>query len=401
MTMKYDIIIIGAGIVGLATALRIKEKSPETKVLILEKEGTVAKHQTGNNSGVIHSGIYYRPGSLKAINCMTGYRDMINFCDENNIAYDLCGKLIVATAKEELGRMEDLYRRAKENGLKDITRLKGDELNQYEPHVKGIAGLYLPYTGITNYKLVAIKMKELFENKFGGTVLLNEEVKSVRKQSEEIIIGTSNNEFTAGMMVNTAGLFSDRIAELSGMHPGVRIIPFRGEYYTLVKEKEYLVKNLIYPIPDPKFPFLGVHFTRMIAGGIEAGPNAVFAFKREAYRKSNFSFRDSWDSFSWPGFQKLMFRYAGMGLGEFYRSYNKAAFTKALQRLIPEIRQEDLVQGIRGVRAQACDKKGNLIDDFLFAEEERIINVLNSPSPAATASLSIGKTIAGKVLDRL
>jgi L-2-hydroxyglutarate oxidase len=297
--------------------------------------------------------------------------------------------------------MEDLFRRAKENGLSEIKRLQADELTQYEPHVKGIAGMYLPYTGITDYKLVALKMQELFENKFGGEVILNEEVKAVRKIKDEIILATGNNEFKTKIMVNTAGLFSDRVAAISGMHPDVRVIPFRGEYYTLVKEKEYLVKNLIYPIPDPKFPFLGVHFTRMVGGGIEAGPNAVFAFKREAYRKNNFSFRDTWESFSWPGFQKLMVRYAGMGLGEFYRSYNKAAFTKALQRLIPEIRQEDLVRGITGVRAQACDKKGNLIDDFLFAEEERIINVLNSPSPAATASLSIGKAIAGKALMKL
>ncbi len=399
--MKYDIIIVGAGIVGLASALKIKENSPEKRVLVLEKEGKVAQHQTGNNSGVIHSGIYYRPGSLKAQNCLSGYREMINFCDENYIGYERCGKLIVATAKEELGRMEDLYRRARENGLTEIKKLQGAELKEYEPHVKGIAGMYLPYTGITDYKLVAFKMQEIFEKKFGGKVMLKEEVKSIKKNNNEIRVTTENNEHTAKIMVNTAGLFSDRVAELSGMHPGVRIIPFRGEYYTLVKEKEYLVKNLIYPIPDPKFPFLGVHFTRLISGGIEAGPNAVFAFKREAYRKNSFSLKDSWESLTWPGFQKLMIRYAGMGLGEFYRSYNKAAFTKALQNMLPEIRQADLVRGITGVRAQACDKKGNLIDDFLFAEEERIINVLNSPSPAATASLSIGRTIAGKALEKL
>jgi L-2-hydroxyglutarate oxidase len=266
MSMKFDVTIVGAGIVGLATALKIKEKSPDTRVLVLEKEGKAAQHQTGNNSGVIHSGIYYRPGSLKAQNCLSGYRDMIGFCEENGIAYERCGKLIVATAKEELGRMEDLFRRAKENGLSEIKRLQADELTQYEPHVKGIAGMYLPYTGITDYKLVALKMQELFENKFGGEVILNEEVKAVRKIKDEIILATGNNEFKTKIMVNTAGLFSDRVAAISGMHPDVRVIPFRGEYYTLVKEKEYLVKNLIYPIPDPKFPFLGVHFTRMVGG---------------------------------------------------------------------------------------------------------------------------------------
>ncbi len=398
--MNHDVIIIGAGIVGLATALKIKEKKPDLKVAIIEKEGGVARHQTGNNSGVIHSGIYYKPGSLKAQNCLKGYRLLLDFCDEHGITYELCGKIIVSTGENELGPLENLFNRGMQNGLDKITKLGAGQLKEYEPHVAGIAGLLVPYTGIVDYRLVAAKMKELFENKYGGMIFLSDEVESISDHSEGMKIRTVNSEYTARLVINTAGLFSDRIARLTTPDLDIRIIPFRGEYYKLSPEKEYLVKNLIYPVPDPNFPFLGVHFTRMMKGGVEAGPNAVFAFMREGYHKSDISLNDLYDSLSWKGFRKIMMKYTRMGLGEYHRSFSKPAFTRALQKLIPEIVKEDLVKGGAGVRAQACDRNGNLIDDFLFTETQNVINVLNAPSPGATASLSIGESIAAKALSR-
>ncbi len=398
--MKHDIVIVGAGIVGLATALKIKEKNPDLKIAILEKEDQIALHQTGNNSGVIHSGIYYKPGSLKARNCLHGYELLLGFCEQQEIEYELCGKIIVATSEQELGPLENLYKRGIENGLKKIKKLGPEELKIYEPHVAGISGLHVPYTGIVDYLKVAGKMKELFEDKWGGSVFLNDKVTNISENGGRMLVKTAKDEYSAQLVINTAGLFSDRIARLTTPDLNVRIIPFRGEYYKLSPEKEYLVKNLIYPVPDPNFPFLGVHFTRMMRGGVEAGPNAVFAFMREGYHKSDISIGDLYDSLSWKGFRKIMMKYTRMGLGEYHRSFSKPAFTKALQRLIPEIIKEDLVPGGAGVRAQACDKYGNLIDDFLFTENEKVINVLNAPSPAATASLSIGESIAEKALTR-
>jgi len=398
--MNFDVVIIGGGIVGLATALKTKELNPSLEIGILEKENEIASHQTGNNSGVIHSGIYYKPGSLKAENCIRGYQYMLDFCRVNSVPYELTGKIIVATRNEELPGLENLYLRGLANGLSKIQKLEKEKLIDFEPHVAGIAGLFVPYTGIVDYKEVCRKMAEIFKEKYDGKIFTNHKVIDISVGNKEVQVITENRTFTTKLIVNTAGLFSDRIAALSGISPDLRIIPFRGEYYKLKPEKEYLVKNLIYPVPDPNFPFLGVHFTRMQRGGVEAGPNAVFAFKREGYTKTDLSLPDLWDSLSWPGFQKVMFKYTLMGLGEYYRSYNKGAFTKALQRLIPEIKSGDLIPGGAGIRAQACDRKGNLIDDFVFAETERVINVLNAPSPAATASLSIGENIAKKAVSR-
>jgi L-2-hydroxyglutarate oxidase len=399
--MKYDIVIIGGGIVGLATALKLLELKPDLKLAILEKEEGVARHQTGHNSGVIHSGIYYKPGSLKALNCRRGYQQLIEFCERENIRYELCGKLIVATREEELAVMENYYKRGLENGLEKIKKLSAGEMKEYEPHASGLGAILVPYTGIIDYLEVSEKMAEIIRNKYGADIHLNSKVTDIRLFHGYSEIETSQTVFTATLGINTAGLFSDEIAEMNMDRLDVRIIPFRGEYYELKKEKEYLVKNLIYPVPDLNFPFLGVHYTRMIHGGVEAGPNAVFAFKKEGYKKSDISMRDLGRSLSWKGYLKVMMKYWQMGLGEYYRSYNKNAFTRALQRLLPEIRKEDLIPGGSGVRAQACDRIGNLADDFILVENEHIINVLNAPSPAATAALSIGQTIAEKALERL
>ncbi len=398
--MSFDVVIIGGGIVGLATALKSKELNPSLKICLLEKEDGLARHQTGNNSGVIHSGIYYKPGSLKASNCLRGYSHLLDFCRNNEIPYEITGKVIVATRPGELKSLDDLYQRGLSNGLCDIKKLNRDQLAEYEKHVAGIAGLYVPSTGIVDYKNVCRKIAELFVEKYGGVIYTSHEVRGITYDGKLAHIRTTGNEFSAKLVVNTAGLFSDRVARFTSEKQDLKIIPFRGEYYKLKPEKEYLVKNLIYPVPDPNFPFLGVHFTRMINGGVEAGPNAVFAFKREGYRKTDVSIPDLWDSLSWPGFQKVMLKYTRMGLGEYYRSFNKSAFTRALQRLVPEISSEDLIPGGAGIRAQACDRQGKLIDDFFIAENNRAINVLNAPSPAATASLSIGETIARKVVSR-
>lgn len=399
--MNSDVIIIGGGIVGLSTALKLAETGPHLKITLLEKEKDVSLHQTGNNSGVIHSGIYYRPGSLKATNCLRGFDMLIKFADEHQIPYELCGKLIIATHKRELPRLEDLYKRGIANGLNKIHRLGPSQVKEYEPHVNAIEAIHLPYTGIIDYRAVSLKIKEIIESKYGVNVNLNQEVKALNKHSgEEILVLTQKDEYRAKLIINTTGLFSDRIARLTHKNVPYRIIPFRGEYYKIRPERRGLVKNLIYPVPDPEFPFLGVHFTRMINGEIEAGPNAVFSFKREGYRKTSFSFTDTWSSLSWPGFQKVMFGHLGMGIGEIYRSFSKSAFTQALQRLVPEIQRKDLVRGGAGVRAQACDIRGKLIDDFLFLEDRNFLHVLNAPSPAATASLSIGQHIAEKALQR-
>ncbi len=398
--MNFDVVIIGGGIVGLSTALKTKELNPSLKICILEKEEQLAQHQTGNNSGVIHSGIYYRPGSLKAENCIRGYHYLIEFCKKHDIPFKLNGKIIVATLPKELPGLENLYQRGLANGLVNTRKLAKEEISEYEPHVAGIAGIFVPYTGIVDYKEVSRKMAEIFFEKYHGYIYTGHKVLGIESGNGECIIRTSQKDISAKLYVNTGGLFSDRIAGFEGKKAELKIIPFRGEYYKLKPEKEYLVKNLVYPVPDPDFPFLGVHFTRMINGGVEAGPNAVFAFKREGYKKTDISITDLWDSLSWPGFQKVMLKYTRMGLGEYYRSFNKNAFTRALQRLVPEITSDDLVAGGAGIRAQACDRNGKLIDDFFFSETERSINVLNAPSPAATASLSIGETIAKKVVSR-
>jgi len=394
--MNADIVIVGGGIVGLATAYHLTEKYPNKKILVLEKEDEVAHHQTGNNSGVIHSGLYYKPGSLKAKNCIDGYHMMIQFCDEHQIPYDLCGKVVVATDKSELGRLRDLFDRGRENGLEGLEMLDQARLKEIEPHLAGIQGILVPQTGIVNYKQVCQKLAEIITQR-GGEIHLNTLVQSMKETADNVQITTSTISVECQLIINCAGLYSDEVAKMHLGKLDTRIIPFRGEYFELTAEAEHLVKHLIYPVPDPNFPFLGVHFTRMIGGGIEAGPNAVFAFKKEGYLRTDFNFKEFFGSLLWPGFQKVMFKYWKTGLGEMYRSFSKKAFTKALQRLIPEVQEEHLVPAPAGVRAQACDRTGGLLDDFKIVHEKRAIHVINAPSPAATSSLSIGKTISDMV----
>lgn len=398
--MKYDFIIIGGGIVGLATSWRLKQNHPELKIAILEKEKAVAAHQTGHNSGVIHSGIYYKPGSLKAKNCIAGYQQMIEFCDEYGIPYDLCGKVIVATSEAELPELDKLYERGLANGLNKISLLSKEETKEIEPHISAIKSIKVPYTGIIDYTQVCEKLAELCMG-LGVDIFLGHQVEKIDVSIHSAQIITAQKTFECAHYINCAGLYSDKVAGLNNNSLDTRIIPFRGEYYMLRPEKRGLVKNLIYPVPDPNFPFLGVHFTRMIDGGVEAGPNAVFAFKREGYQMSDVDIRELFESLAWPGFRKVMMKYWKTGLGEFYRSFSKAAFTKALQKLIPEVQEDDLIPAEAGVRAQACDKFGGLIDDFKIIEEARAIHILNAPSPAATSSLSIGKTIAEMAAKRI
>lgn len=395
----YDITIIGGGIVGLATALQLKKTNPFLNILLLEKEDELAKHQTGNNSGVIHSGLYYKPGSLKATNCIHGYHLLIDFCKENEIPFDLCGKIVVATNENELPLLENLYVRGQQNGLQNLKKLGKKELLEHEPHVAGLAGIFVPQTGIVDYKIVAQKYGDLIQSK-GGQINLGEKVLDIQSSEDKSVVITQKASYTTKLVINCAGLYSDKVARMTIPNLNVKIIPFRGEYYKLTKEKEYLVKNLIYPVPDPNFPFLGVHFTRMAKGGVEAGPNAVLAFKREGYKKSDINLSELGETLAWPGFRKVASKYWRTGFGEMYRSFSKAAFTKALQKLIPEIVESDLAPGGAGVRAQACDRNGGLVDDFLILEENKVINVCNAPSPAATSSLAIGETVSKLALAR-
>lgn len=398
--MVYDIVVIGAGIVGLASSLKLLEKNPSLKLLIIEKEDSIAKHQTGNNSGVIHSGIYYKPGSLKAQNCVRGYKMLLDFCEKNNIEHNICGKVIVAVTPEEIPYMEKLLERGKENGLNGLRKLSKEEVEEIEPHVQCRAGIFVPQTGIIDYKEVAKKYLELIQN-FGGQIQFNQTVTGIKIKSDYCEVNTENGSFESKFVVTCSGLHSDRIAKMTHPDLPIRIIPFRGEYYKIKKEKRHFVKSLIYPVPDPAFPFLGVHFTRMIDGEVEAGPNAVLAFKREGYSKTSFSARDTIETFLWKGFHKVVKKNWKTGLGEYYRSLNKSAFVKELQKMIPEIRSDDLEKGGAGVRAQACSKDGGLLDDFYIVEDKRIFHVCNAPSPAATSSLSIGDYISGKVLTQL
>ncbi|HSJ68792.1 MAG TPA: L-2-hydroxyglutarate oxidase [Anditalea sp.] len=398
--MEYDIIIIGGGIVGLATGLKILQRRNELKVAILEKESELAKHQTGNNSGVIHSGLYYKPESLKAKNCIQGYYELLNFCDEENIPYELTGKVVVATRKEQVPVLDTLLARGIANGLNGTRSITLDELKEYEPHCAGVAAIHVPQTGIVDYKRVALAYGDKFK-KLGGEIITDCKVIGGSVNNHSYHTQTTKGDFVSQLLINCAGLYSDKVAQMNcDQESSVKIIPFRGEYYKLKPEKEYLVNNLIYPVPDPNFPFLGVHFTRMMRGGVEAGPNAVLAFKREGYKRSDINIRELAESLAWPGFQKVAAKYWKTGFGEMYRSFSKAAFTKALQELIPELQESDLIDGGAGVRAQACDKDGGLVDDFSITENQIAINVLNAPSPAATSSLSIGGTIATMALKR-
>lgn len=398
--MQYDVIVIGGGAVGLATALQLVNRNPQLKVILLEKENAVANHQTGNNSNVIHSGIYYKPGSLKAKNCIHGYNLLLDFCKQYDVPHNICGKVIVATAENELPLLKNIFDRGQQNGLQNLKMLNASELKEYEPHVAGIAGIHVPQTGIVDYRVVAEKYADVLQQK-GGEIKLGEKVVDIRFSTNQVEVITPKATYSSKLVVNCAGLYSDKIARLTSQHVNVKIIPFRGEYYKLKKEKEYLVKTLIYPVPDPNFPFLGVHFTTMVGGGVECGPNAVLAFKREGYKKSDINLAELGETLAWPGFRKVVAKYWRTGVGEMYRSYSKAAFTEALQKLLPEIKEEDLIEGGAGVRAQACDRTGGLLDDFMILEEKLAINVCNAPSPAATSSLSIGETVAELVKKRL
>ncbi|GAB4328621.1 MAG: L-2-hydroxyglutarate oxidase [Calditrichia bacterium] len=388
----YDVAVIGGGIVGTATAMALSANR-SISIVILEAENKLAAHQTGNNSGVIHSGLYYKPGSLKARNCVSGREKLYEFCKKYDIPHDNCGKVVVATAEEEIPRLKNLYERGQQNGLEGLKWLEPEEIKEYEPHVAGIAGLFVPQTGIVDYNAVTEKYAELVREK-GGEVKLNCRLIGFRKDNQSLVLETTQGEIRAKNLVNCAGLQSDRVAKMCGVEPGLKIVPFRGEYYEIKKEKQYLVKNLIYPVPDPQFPFLGVHFTRMIHGGVEAGPNAVLAFKREGYTKTSISVKDSLETLFYSGFFHLAKKHWKMGFGEMYRSFVKSAFVKALQRLIPELQEEDVTPGGAGVRAQALEPNGFLVDDFKLVEAPHMVHVLNAPSPAATASISIGETIA-------
>ena len=388
----YDIAVIGGGIIGLSTALALTS-GQSLSLVVLEAEKELASHQTGNNSGVIHSGLYYKPGSLKARYCVEGQKAMYRFCQEHGIAHEQCGKVVVATSEREIPALNTLEERGRANGLPDIKHLGPEEIKEYEPHVTGIAGLFVPESGIVDYKQVSETCAGLVEQA-GGAIQKSSRVTGIERRRDEIILNTGQGEVHVRYLVNCGGLQSDRIARMCGLNPGLKIVPFRGEYYQLAPERHSLVRNLIYPVPDPAFPFLGVHFTRMIHGGIEAGPNAVPAFKRAGYTRTSFSLPDAWETLTYGGFLKLAARYWRVGAGEYYRSFSKRAFVSALQKLIPELGHDDVYPAGAGVRAQALAPDGVLIDDFHIVKAERMVHVLNAPSPAATASLIIGRYIA-------
>jgi len=395
---KQDIIIIGAGIVGLSTAMKLLEKSPDLSVTILEKEADIAVHQTGHNSGVMHSGIYYTPGSLRAKNCQTGYKQLVDFCDENDVEYDICGKIIVAVDEEEVSRLEDVFDRGQANGLNGIRMIASEEVEEIEPNIQAKKGIWVPQTGIVHFPDVAKKILERFR-KMGGELILNAKVTNILVQADEVIVETTKGAFHTEQMINCAGLYADKVAEMTGNQAGLSIIPFRGEYYRLLPEKEYLVKNLVYPTPNPAFPFLGVHFTRMIKGGIEAGPNAVFAFAREGYSNKDVNLKELFGALKFSGFRKLGRKHWRFGLDEMKRSYSKRHFYNALRRMMPELEMEDVEYYRAGVRAMALGKDGEVVDDFVITTNKRVLNVWNAPSPAATACFSIGDHISGMALE--
>jgi L-2-hydroxyglutarate oxidase LhgO len=394
-----DAAIIGGGIVGAATAYRLLERFPRLKVALLEKEAELGLHQTGRNSGVLHSGIYYRPGSLRAQNCREGKLAMQQFCEREQIPFALCGKVIVATSDAELPRLRDIFDRGQANGV-SCEIIDRDRLSELEPHAAGVAAIHVPEAGIVDYRAVCLRMAEIVREQ-GGEILTAAEVTGICDRGDKVVIESLAGDVEARWAITCAGLYSDRIIRLSGQTPPAKIVPFRGEYYTLKPDAHHLCRGLIYPVPDPKFPFLGVHFTRMISGGVECGPNAVLAFSREGYRMRDISLRDLSESLTYSGFLRMAMRNWRTGLGEMWRSVSKSAFVKALQTLVPEIREEHLVPAPAGVRAQALGRDGKLVDDFVFQETERIIHVGNAPSPAATASLNIGKLIVDKLASRI
>jgi len=399
MPKTADVAIIGGGIVGLATAYQITQLYSGRRVVVLEKEQELAHHQTGHNSGVLHSGIYYKPGSLKAVNCRAGKKAMEEFCAAEGIAYEICGKVIVAVDDAELPALEQIYERGQANGV-NCTLIERGRLAELEPHARGVRAIHVPEAGIVDYRQVCERLAERVRQR-DGEVVTNARVTAMHRNGEHVVLTSTAGDVTASQVVNCAGLQCDRMTARSGQKPGAKIVPFRGEYYEVRPEAHYLCKNLIYPVPDPNFPFLGVHFTRMIGGGVECGPNAVLAFAREGYRKRDINLADLAESLTYSGFLKMAAKYWKAGLGEMWRSVSKAAFVKALKRLVPEIRAEHLEPAPAGVRAQAVTPDGALVDDFLIQETDRVINVGNAPSPAATASLNIGRLIAERLGPRL
>lgn len=398
--MNYDAVIVGGGIVGLATAFRLLDARPQFKLLLLEKESKLAAHQTGNNSGVLHSGLYYKPGSEKAKLSVEGLKQMTAFCREHGIAHEICGKIVVATSENELPRLENLWQRGNDNGLQGLRKLNPQQIREIEPHAAGLAAIHVPQEGIVDYLAVCEKFGELIRKR-NGEIRLNARVKKIITDGNEKILKTSTGNFRAKFVITCGGLHSDRLVKASGQKASAKIIPFRGEYYKIKQERQFLVRNLIYPVPDPKFPFLGVHFTRLIHGEIEGGPNAVLAFAREGYRWSKINPRDLAESLCFPGLWKFLANYPSICGYEIWRSLSKKEFCRSLQKLVPEIREDDLETGGAGVRAQAMTFDGKLVEDFYFEEARGILHVVNAPSPAATASLTIGQKISERVLAQL
>jgi (S)-2-hydroxyglutarate dehydrogenase len=398
--MAHDVMVIGGGIVGLATAMRLLEMRPGLRLVLLEKEAALARHQSGHNSGVLHSGLYYKPGSEKAKLSVNGLQEMVAFCREHGIAWSQCGKIVVATTAEELPRLENLWQRGNANGLAGLRKLTPEQIREIEPHAAGLAAIHVPQEGIVDYPAVCEKLGELIRRQ-GGELRVKVRVLKLVPRNHEWIAETSSGEIGARFVVTCGGLHADRLVRAAGQTPAAKIIPFRGEYYKIKLGRQRLVRHLIYPVPDPKFPFLGVHFTRLIHGGIEAGPNAVLALAREGYRWSNINLRDLSESICFPGLWRFLTAYPSVCSYEILRSFSKREFCRSLQKLVPEIQEDDLEPGGAGVRAQAMTAEGKLVEDFHFAEAPGILHVVNAPSPAATASLAIGRTIAGRVCSRL
>lgn len=390
----FDVAVIGGGIVGLSTAYKINLHHPQLKICVLEKEDSVAAHQTGRNSGVLHSGIYYKPGSYKAKNCVEGRREMVAFAKEHGIGHDVCGKLIVATHERELAHMEKVFNHGLQNGVEDIELVGAETIREIEPYCSGIKAIRVGCTGIIDFAGVCRVLARLIEERyFGSKVLLGHEVLDFEKTQENTTLVTSKGKIRSRFIVNCTGLQSDRIAKKDGIRPEMKIVGFRGDYYELTPEAQHKVKHLIYPVPDPQFPFLGVHFTRMINHPTECGPNAVFVFKREGYGKTDFDIRDTADALSYSGTWKLFAKHWRFGLDEYRRAFSKRLFLERLQRLVPSLNMDDIVPGRAGVRAMALDSSGNMIDDFKIIHSHNALHVLNAPSPAATAGLAIGKAV--------
>jgi L-2-hydroxyglutarate oxidase len=391
--------IVGGGIVGLATAYQLLLRFPSTQLLLLEKEAGPARHQTGNNSGVLHCGLYYKPGSQKAKLAVEGIRRMVEFCERHDVKHEICGKLVVATEPEEIPRLHALLERGTANGLRGLQLLAPEQMREYEPHAAGLAAIRVPEEGIVDFKAATLAMASEVLSR-GGEVQYSSEVFKLRN-SGAWHISTASGDYEADFLINCGGLHCDRLSRMAGNRDATRIVPFRGEYYKLKPSSQYLIRNLIYPVPDPKFPFLGVHFTRLIHGGIEAGPNAVLAFAREGYKHTDFRVRDTLETLTYPGFWRFLLRYPSMCWHEFHRSFSKALFCRSLQRLVPELQPDDLMEGGAGVRAQALSPSGELMQDFYFVRQATALHVLNAPSPAATASLAIADAVIEQISEAL